>query len=476
MNFYKVFDTALSKVANSGEMGHLPLLAKFLFGVIKMRSKTRLNVEMLETREVPTVSVGKDFLISANTSASTSANATSENGQSVVVWRQQGRVGEQIRGHLFDPAGKPIGSEFKVASNGFTLGAPTVGMEPDGSFVVVWERRGGIVGQTFTAAGKPSGKAFFINPSGTVHNPHIAIQPGGNFVVAFDSSKQKVEQGFDGISTITRTQVYAAVVQHDGKVTKTILLSSATSQPQTKAGVFGEMGDFTHSFNIATSTDGHIALAYTTFSADSSVVSFIPASVAVMSPTGDVLYTIALPPSSQKDQIRGYGSVRVQMADDNSVTALVSGRDRSASGIGATFLEIQDFDVSGNLAKTVSLAGSLGVAQGFTMDGSGTHAFVVSVFDHHFPGGTLPGDAVNADFVFGDGHLQLSEVSIDKGKVNSTSLGFAHLEGAISLNKRGSFFFSYSVFGPDASQIGQSTIHGRYRLPQAVGSRELSIE
>ena len=124
------------------------------------------------------------------------AVAMDADGDFVVVWRSDGQDGSAwgIFGQRYDAAGTPQGSEFQV--NTYTTSdqsSPSVAMDPNGNFVVVWESYGqdgfnsGVFGQRFDASGTPQGAEFQVNAYAlsSDSDPAIAMDPNGNFVVTW---------------------------------------------------------------------------------------------------------------------------------------------------------------------------------------------------------------------------------------------------------------------------------------------------
>jgi hypothetical protein len=92
-----------------------------------------------------------------------------------------------------------IGPEFRV--NTFTFAtqfAPAIGMDADGDFVITWRSNTqdgsgyGVYAQRYNAAGLPQGDEFRVNTHTTSHQraSAIAMDPDGNFVIAWHSSGQ----------------------------------------------------------------------------------------------------------------------------------------------------------------------------------------------------------------------------------------------------------------------------------------------
>jgi hypothetical protein len=145
--------------------------------------------------------VGSDFQINSYLTGNQRdpAIATDAAGSFVVVWQSsvQDAGGYGIFGRRFDSAGGPLGSEFQV--NSYTTNAqfyPAVARSAGGSFVVAWTGQdgsyGGVFGRRFDSGGSPLGSDFRINShtTGDQSSPAIALDAGGNFVVAWNSYNQ----------------------------------------------------------------------------------------------------------------------------------------------------------------------------------------------------------------------------------------------------------------------------------------------
>ncbi len=125
-------------------------------------------------------------------------------GNFVVVWNSNGSGGSDssrfsIQGQRFAADGSRLGGQLQV--NTYTTGDqyhPSVAVDPDGSFVVVWRSEGSsgsdvdgfsIQGRQFAADGSPLGSEFQINSytTGRQGSPWVAADTVGNFVVVWDS-------------------------------------------------------------------------------------------------------------------------------------------------------------------------------------------------------------------------------------------------------------------------------------------------
>jgi hypothetical protein len=116
-------------------------------------------------------------------------------GGFVVAWsssRQDGD-GEGVFARRFTASGDALGAEFSV--NVHTSGeqkTPAIGVDDDGDFVVAWasERDGydyGVFARRFDSAGTARGGELQVNAytRDNEHQPAVAIDRAGNFVVAF---------------------------------------------------------------------------------------------------------------------------------------------------------------------------------------------------------------------------------------------------------------------------------------------------
>jgi hypothetical protein len=145
----------------------------------RLGSEFRVNSFTRDYQEYPSVAVAPD-------------------GHFVVVWTsvfQDGNT-QGVFGQRYDSAGVAQGEEFQI--NSFTIGAqtyPSVASDASGNFVVVWDSNGqdgsgkGIFGQRYDSAGVPLGSEFRVNSYTTNAQsmPFVALDAGGNFVVAWHS-------------------------------------------------------------------------------------------------------------------------------------------------------------------------------------------------------------------------------------------------------------------------------------------------
>jgi hypothetical protein len=154
--------------------------------------KQHLTVDALEGRQL--MSLSAEFAVSAPTPAAQiqSANASSTNGSSVVVWTQSTPNTSQIMGQLLNSQGGKVGPALSIASvPGVNESQPSVAMDAHGNFVVSWTEsfpNGGsdILAQKLNAAGAPAGGVVGV-AVGTFPqtNSSVAMDARGDFVVSY---------------------------------------------------------------------------------------------------------------------------------------------------------------------------------------------------------------------------------------------------------------------------------------------------
>ncbi len=158
-------------------------------------------------------------------------------GTFVVVWSGDGPAQQDVYGQMFDATGNRLGGPFLVNSTtGGMQTAPRVSMDDDGSFVVVWQDRGGndgmangVFGQRFAADGVRVGAEFQVNTytTGNQFGYAVARAADGRFVVSWDS-------GGDGSGFGIFGQRYDATAVPDGPE---FLVNQDTIGPQVFSSV-----------------------------------------------------------------------------------------------------------------------------------------------------------------------------------------------------------------------------------------------
>ncbi len=153
--------------------------------------------------------VGGEFQVNTYTTSRQSPNsvAMDADGDFVVVWSsysyyQEGQDGDEggVFGQRFASNGSPVGGEFQV--NTYTTDSqwwPSVAMDVDGDFVVVWSSSNqdgdsnGIIGQRFASNGSLVGSEFQVNShtTGSQLRAWVAMDADGDFVVVWDSTNHQ---------------------------------------------------------------------------------------------------------------------------------------------------------------------------------------------------------------------------------------------------------------------------------------------
>jgi hypothetical protein len=122
--------------------------------------------------------------------------ATDPSGNFVVAWGSGNPPVDGLFGQRFASSGAPLGPEFRI--NTYTPGehnGPTIAVDGGGNFVIAWTGApsfgtGDVFGQRYSSLGEPSGSEFRVNTTttGWQRNPSIASTAGGTFLVTWDSS------------------------------------------------------------------------------------------------------------------------------------------------------------------------------------------------------------------------------------------------------------------------------------------------
>ena len=167
--------------ARSGRPRRLPLLGAAVVGLLARGAEAQ-------------VPAGAEFRVNTFTTGYQwrSAVATDAAGNFVVVWNShdQGTVLQRYRA-----SGAPAGSEF-VLPGSYAVGFPSVAATAGGRLVVAWEQSTvgpnvpSIFAQRFSTAGPPEGTTFRVNTDTTQDstNPSVGLAPDGSFVVAWVDS------------------------------------------------------------------------------------------------------------------------------------------------------------------------------------------------------------------------------------------------------------------------------------------------
>lgn len=164
--------------------------------------------------------IGGEFRINTETMNAQRGPSLAMNtdGNFVVVWESSGQDGSDtgVYGQRYNSSGSKVGSEFRVNTlTEDTQNIADVAMDEDGSFVVVWQSwnqdgdRHGVYGQRYGSNGLPIGEEFQINTMtiSSQRDPEVAMDADGNFAVVWQSRYQ------DG----SNYSIYAQRYNNNGK-------------------------------------------------------------------------------------------------------------------------------------------------------------------------------------------------------------------------------------------------------------------
>jgi hypothetical protein len=178
---------------------------------------SRSGVYVAATNDPPGTPGTADILVNTYTTGfqGIPSVAVDADGDFVVVWTGNGQdgSGDGIYAQRYSANGTALGSEFRV--NAHTTGSqafPSVAMDADGDFVVSWASNGqdgsywGIYAQRYSASGSAQGSEFRVNSStsGNQARPSVAVDADGDFVIAWQADSQ------DGSMYGVYAQRYAA--------------------------------------------------------------------------------------------------------------------------------------------------------------------------------------------------------------------------------------------------------------------------
>jgi Ca2+-binding RTX toxin-like protein len=132
--------------------------------------------------------------------------ARNASGQFVVAWTGRNvdvddadDSGTGIYAQRYDTDGAPLNSLLRInTTTTNNQENPSVAIQPDGSFIVVWESQNqdgsgkGVFGQRYNSRGRQVGLEFQVNTyiTGDQFNPVVAVDGAGRFVVAWESVRE----------------------------------------------------------------------------------------------------------------------------------------------------------------------------------------------------------------------------------------------------------------------------------------------
>jgi hypothetical protein len=161
-------------------------------------SNFRPKVEDLEGRALMSV-VGPELHVNTATALNQSqvdvASQPVAGGWSVAAWTHQYNstgTDTDIRVQRYDGAGNKVGGEITVAANIYQENSPSVAMDANGNFVVVWVENvansgnTNIVAQRFFSNGTVNGPRIQVaTDARREFDPSVAMDAAGNFVVSY---------------------------------------------------------------------------------------------------------------------------------------------------------------------------------------------------------------------------------------------------------------------------------------------------
>ena len=212
--------------------------------------------------------------------------AMDASGDFVIAWNSDYQDGSSygVYARRYDASGIPQGSEFRV--NTYTTGrqsGPQVAADADGDFVVAWTgyagqdgSEHGVFAQRFNATGSPQGGEFQVNvyTTGTQIGPSVGMDAAGNFVVSWSGPREGFPfsvhmRRFDAAGVPLSGDVRASdYVQHSGSIIAMqpggdfVLAWNSNLQDGSALGVYGRRfrADLTRAgdeFRVNTYTTGN---------------------------------------------------------------------------------------------------------------------------------------------------------------------------------------------------------------------------
>lgn len=157
--------------------------------------------------------IGNEFVVSLAETSQTEAAVASRAGGFVAVWQSANE--DNIIGQLFDAQGARVGDQGVVNTYKDDLQEfPAIASDAQGNFVVVYESfkwpgdgdGDAIVGQLFSNTAVRLSGEFLVNTvrEDDQENPSVGRQPGGDFLVAWESDD------------INNTGIFAQIFDADG--------------------------------------------------------------------------------------------------------------------------------------------------------------------------------------------------------------------------------------------------------------------
>ncbi len=415
----------------------LTLLRRLLASVPRSPRRRPLRLEALEERTVPSLFatggvVNPPTLDVPSSGVVYTANASSRNGLSVVVWSQKnGATGSDLCAQTYNTDHTPLGGKIQVTAGTVDDVSPSVSMANNGNWVVSWTRllSGGdqrVYAKRFSSFGAPLGSTLTVatNPGVAIENSSsVACDGKGDFVVAYTRQPR-------GSSNM---DVYASLYLAGGSILDTIAVADNSHFVQQSPAVARSTSS-NDGFSIAYAIGKNIRMktynggGFQTGNyviADNGHTNALPAVARDDAGDSVVAWQLLTPSTDPNSALEGY-------TDWN-----IDARRVSAAGVVGRITRI----VSGS---AVDFGGGEGTFDNYTtatvaMKPSGT-AFVVGSADNHWDDQDGPITSVH-----------IVEVN-SRGKIRGTNDINFHLPSknwnpapSLSINAQGAYFLSFFV-------------------------------
>lgn len=151
---------------------------------------------------------GSEFLVNTTTTGHqrNPVVAMDDSGSFIIAWQEIALDGSSfaIKGKHYDKDNNLAVDEFQInTSTSNFLGYPSIAIEDDGAYVVVWQSLGtdgsghGIYGQRFNNSSVKQGSEFLVNSTtaGNQIAPSVDMATNGDFVVSWTSNGQDGDEG-----------------------------------------------------------------------------------------------------------------------------------------------------------------------------------------------------------------------------------------------------------------------------------------
>jgi hypothetical protein len=370
--------------------------------------KRKPAIEPLEGRQL--MSLGAEFLISVPTAPPQiqSANASSSNGSSVVVWTDFSHGNAQISGQRLNSQGAKVGPVMDLASGASVNDEqPSVAMDANGNFVVSWTQffnngtNPWVLAQKFNAAGVAVGNVVGVGVGTFAQtNSSVAMDANGDFVVSYTRNTNN-----------TNPNIFAKLYNTNEQLQNVVTVAGGSINANLSS--------------VAMSPNGQFDVAWQQQQSNTSVVVMASRYTASGGPLGQYEIDSAEYTESPKIAMDNHGNAVIAYQEWNGNNWDVAAQRISNTGVLGNVINVQYTSANAS-APSVALEGNAG-------------AFVVA-YDS--------GSGVN-----------VSEVNSSNVVIDTFSAGQSRFVPAISINAQNEFLVTYD--GIDGSD---SVIYGRRGL------------